>query len=91
MQIEISIDGGPSRVVTFERGRLKLKTLRLLEQAQRNPSWEILIPAVAGMLGLTPEEADEITLDQWESITAAMRESASAVAAVPPESAPPSE
>ena len=87
----ITFDDGTAKTVVFERGRIKLKTLRLLERAQRNTSWDTLIPAIAGILGLTEAEADEITLDDWEAIVATMREATKEVGTVPPESAPPSE
>ena len=88
----IAFEDGRSKSVTFERRRLKLKTLRRLQEVQRRieegNEWASLIPFIATLLNLTEEEADEIEIGDWEAIIGAMQQRA---APVPNESAPPSE
>ena len=88
---EIAFDDGATKVVSFERGKIKLKALRILERAQRDASWDTIIPAIAALLGLTEDEADDLTIEQWEAIAGAMREATKDAATIPNESAPPSE
>lgn len=69
-------DGRPSKTVTFIQGKIKLKVLKLIQQAQKSSDWVDLIEALAAMLRITPDEADEIELDDWKALAAAMSEGA---------------
>lgn len=80
-------DGRPEKIVTFIQGRIKLKVLKLIQTAQKSGDWTDMIDALAAMLRITPEEADEIELDDWKALAAAMQEGTN----VPNESAPPTE
>lgn len=69
-------DGRPEKSVTFVQGRIKLKVLKLIERARKSNDWTDLIDALAAMLGITSEEADEILLDDWQALATAMQEGA---------------
>lgn len=80
-------DGRAAKKVTFVQGRIKLKVLKLIQSAQKSGDWVDMIGALAAMLRISEEEADEIELDDWKALAAAMSEGAN----VPNESAPPTE
>ena len=86
---DITFDDGHTKTVTFDRSRIKLKALRLLDSVGAATEWSRVIPAIAALLGLSEAEADEIELGQWEQIAGAMRQPAPDLA-VPNASGPPS-
>lgn len=75
--LTISFEDGRTKEVTFIQGRMKLKTLRMIQHAQKSGEWDDLIPAIASMLRITPEEADEIEMADWQAMAEAMSGSTS--------------
>lgn len=72
--IEIVFDDGHTKTARFQRNKLKLKTLAQIQAAQKSGEWNDLIPAIAGMVGLTSEEAGDLTIEQFEQIGKALEE-----------------
>lgn len=72
--ITISFDDGHEKIARFQRNKLKLKTLAQIQAAQKSGEWVDLIPAIAGMVGLTAEEAGDLTIEQFEQIGKALEE-----------------
>ena len=84
MAISIEIDAGAGpRVVTVEPGRVSLGVLEDIERAQESGKWRDLIGAVAGLLGLSRDEARALTVEQFREIAQSI-----GGAAIPNASAP---
>lgn len=86
-------DGREPKVVTVRQGKVKMKVMRELDRIQRLPadqqSLGEIVPAIAGVLRITPEEADEIEWDEWQRFLQELQ--ASMNTNIPNESAPPIE
>jgi hypothetical protein len=80
-------DGRPSKEVSVTQGKVKLKVLKLIDRAQKSNDWADLIDAMAAMLKVAPDEAEEVELGQWQEMARVMQEAAT----VPNASAPPTE
>jgi hypothetical protein len=61
--------------------------VKLLNKAQKSGDWDDVIPAFAAMLRITPEEAEEISLDDFMAMAQVMQEGMT----IPNASAPPTE
>jgi len=83
----IEFDDGRTKQASITQGRVKLKVLKMLDKAQKTNEWDDLIPVIAAALKITPEEAEEIELWQWQEMGEYMKQAA----AVPNESAPTTE
>lgn len=80
----ITFDDGRTREATITQGKVKLKVLRMIEQAQKSNQWTDMIPAIAATLRITPEEADEIELDDWIAMGNVLNEPPIPNASAPP-------
>lgn len=69
----IEFDDGRTKQATIIQGRVKLKTMKLLDKAQKSGDWEEMIPVFAQMLKITPEEVEEIEMWQWEEMGTYLR------------------
>lgn len=72
VKLTIEIDGATFER-TFDPKKIKLKTQQALEEARETGKWRDLIPVVGAMLGLTPEQAGELTMGDFEGIFEAIK------------------
>lgn len=84
LTFDIVFDDGHTKTITFNANKIKLKTLAHLEIAQKSNAWADLFPVIGGLLRLTTEEVEDLTIDQFREITGAIQ----AATSVPNASAP---
>lgn len=73
IDIEDKVTGVVERIVrTVDPEALSLGFLEDMEAAQESKRWRDLIPAVAGLLGLTREQTRHVSIGQFKQITAAL-------------------
>jgi len=77
VKVTIDIGQGP-RELTIDTKKMKLGFYDDLEEATENNSFRPIMRAYGAFLGLTREEMREMTLEQFERIAVAIKDSASA-------------
>ena len=77
VKLQIDVGAGP-RTIEIDTKKMKLGFYDDLEEAQETNSFRPIMRAYGAMLGFTREEMRELTLQQFEDIANAIKESASA-------------